>query len=103
MTKMIHGEKELKKAEEITNALFGGDIKKLSEKDIESVFKDMPYFETEKKEPIDMVNLLVNAKISESRRQAKEDIENHSIYTYEFKKYTVIRRGKKNYFLIKWK
>ena len=103
MTRMVHGEKELKKAEEITNALFGGDIKNLSEKDIESAFKDMPYFETEKKEPIDMVNLLVDAKISESKRQAKEDIENHSIYTYEFKKCMVVRRGKKNYFLIRWK
>jgi tyrosyl-tRNA synthetase len=103
VTKMIHGEKELKKAEKITNALFGGDIKNLSEKDIESVFKDMPCFETEKKEPIDMINLLVEAKISESKRQAKEDIENNSIHTYEFKKYMVIRRGKKNYFLIKWK
>jgi len=103
LTKMIHGEKGSKKAEEITNALFGGDIKKLSEKDIESAFKDMPYFETEKKEPIDMVNLLVDAKISESKRQAKEDIENHAISTYEFNKCMIVRRGKKNYFLIKWK
>ncbi|MFH1129269.1 MAG: tyrosine--tRNA ligase [Patescibacteria group bacterium] len=103
VTKMIHGEKELKKAEEITCALFGGDIKKFSEKDIENAFKDMPYFETEKKEPIDMINLLVDAKISESRRQAKEDIENHAISTYEFNKCMIVRRGKKNYFLVKWK
>lgn len=103
LTKMIHGEKELKKAEEITNALFGGDIKKLSEKDIENAFKDMPYYETGKKEPIDMVNLLVDAQISESKRQAKEDIENRAISTFEFKKCMIVRRGKKNYFLIKWK
>ena len=103
LTKMIHGEKELKKAEEITSALFGGDIKKLSQKDIENAFKDMPCFETEKKESIDMVNLLVDAKISESKRQAKEDIENNAISTYEFKKHMIVRRGKKNYFLIKWK
>ncbi|HNU96722.1 MAG TPA: tyrosine--tRNA ligase [Candidatus Portnoybacteria bacterium] len=103
LTKMVHGEKELKKAEEITNALFGGDIKKLSEKDIENVFQDMSCFETEKKEPIDMINLLVDAKICESKRQAKEDIENRAISTFEFKKCMVVRRGKKNYFLIKWK
>jgi tyrosyl-tRNA synthetase len=103
VTRMIHGEKELKKAEEITNALFGGDIEKLSENDIENAFKDMPCFEAEKKEPIDMINLLVDAKISESKRQAKEDIENHAISTYEFKKYMIVRRGKKNYFLIRWK
>ena len=103
LTKMVHGEKELKKAEEITNALFGGDIKKLSEKDIENAFKDMPCFETEKKESMDMVNLLVDAKICESKRQAKEDIENKAIYTFEFKKCMVVRRGKKNYFLIKWR
>lgn len=103
LTKMVHGEKEFKKAEEITNALFGGDIKKLSEKDIENVFQDMSCFETEKKEPIDMINLLVDAKICESKRQAKEDIENRAISTFEFKKCMVVRRGKKNYFLIKWK
>jgi tyrosyl-tRNA synthetase len=103
MTKMAHGEKELKRAEEITNALFGGDIKKLSERDVESAFKDMPFFETEKKDPIDMIELLVDAKISDSRRQAKEDIESRAIYTYEFKKYMIVRRGKKNYFLVRWK
>lgn len=103
LTRMIHGEKELKKAEEITNALFGGDINKLSEEDIENAFKDMSCFETEKKEPMDIINLLVDARISESRRQAKDDVENNSIHTYEFKKYMIVRRGKKNYFLIKWK
>jgi tyrosyl-tRNA synthetase len=102
MTRMIHGEKGLKKAEELTNALFGGEIKNLSEKDIEEVFRDMPYFETKKQRPIDLISLLVDAKVSESRRQAKEDIETNAIHTYEFNKYLIIRKGKKNYFLVKW-
>jgi tyrosyl-tRNA synthetase len=102
MTRMIHGEKELKKAEELTNVLFGGEIKNLSEKDIEEVFRDMPYFETKKQRPIDLISLLVDAKVSESRRQAKEDIETNAIHTYEFNKYLIIRKGKKNYFLVKW-
>jgi tyrosyl-tRNA synthetase len=118
ITRMIHGEKELKKAEEITNALFGGDITKLSEKDIESAFRGIPIFEAKKEVDQNIIDLLVNAKISESKRQAREDMQNHSIYINGaffniekklgreimlFNKYTVIRRGKKNYFLIKWK
>lgn len=68
-------------------------------------------------ETIGLVDLLVNAKISPSKRQAREDIQNGAIYingdrktdlqyilSSEDKiegKYTVIRRGKKKYFLIK--
>ena len=102
LTRMIHGEKELKKAEEITDIWFGGDLKKLSDKDIENVLKNTSCFEAKYKKPVDIINLLVDAKISKSRRQAKEDLENHSIYVYQFNKYWIIRRGKKNYFPVKW-
>ena len=118
VTKLVHGEKELRRAEEITKALFGGDIKSLSERDIENVFGNMPSFEIENKKEIDLIDLLVEAKIVESRRQAKEDIQNNSISINGgvfknienkitpkdrlFNKYIIIRRGKKNYFLIKW-
>lgn len=66
-----------------------------------------------------MVDLLIQTEITSSKRQAREDIENKAIsvngiiYTdvletitddkVLFKKYIVIRKGKKNYFLIKIK
>lgn len=95
--------------------MFSGDFKKLSASDIEQGFKDVPTFETSK-EDIGLVDLLVNAKISSSKRQAREDISNGAVYingerqqdiqytvTEEDRieeKFTIIRRGKKKYFLI---
>jgi tyrosyl-tRNA synthetase len=118
MTRIIHGEKELKKAEEITKILFGGDIKSLSAKDIENVFGNMPSFVIENKKDIDLADLLVDAQIVESKRQAKEDIQNNAISVNGeilnnveskltaknklFNKYIIIRKGKKNHFLIRW-
>jgi len=118
ITKLVHGEKELKNVEEISNTLFGGNIKSLSEGDIKNVFGQMPSFTIENKQEVDFTDLLVDAKISESKRQAREDIENKSISVNGeifqgaenklslkdrlFNKYIIIRRGKKNYFLIKW-
>ncbi|KKE77665.1 tyrosine--tRNA ligase [Oceanobacillus caeni] len=115
MTKLVHSEEALAQAKKITEALFSGDFKKLSASDIEQGFKDVPTFETSK-EDIGLVDLLVNAKISSSKRQAREDISNGAVYingerqqdiqytvTEEDRieeKFTIIRRGKKKYFLI---
>lgn len=117
MTKMVHGEDALKQAQNITEALFSGNIKQLSMSEIKQGFKDVPTYEMAKEE-IGLVELLVNANISSSKRQAREDIKNGAIYingereqdvnyTVTAKDYledtfTVIRRGKKRYFLIKY-
>lgn len=116
VTKLVHGEEALQQAIRISEALFNGDIRELSAKEIEQGFKDVPSYTNEDAE-IGLVDLLVNAKISPSKRQAREDIQNGAIYingernteiqytlSNEDKiegKYTVIRRGKKRYFLIK--
>ena len=67
---------------------------------------------------IGLVDLLVNGKISQSKRQAREDVNNGAIYINGDRcttldtalkpgdalcgKYFVMRRGKRNYFLIRW-
>lgn len=116
MTRLVHGEKALEQAIRISEALFSGNIKELTAQEIEQGFKDVPSYEN-----IDaitnLVELLVQANISPSKRQAREDIKNGAIYIngeritdiqYELAttdkiegKYTIIRRGKKKYFLIK--
>lgn len=116
MTKLVHGEEAFKQAVRISEALFSGDIKELSATEIEQGFKDVPSFEN-KEQITNLVELLVQANISPSKRQAREDIKNGAIYIngdrttdlrYELSaadkiegKYTIIRRGKKKYFLIK--
>lgn len=118
MTKLVHSEEALAQAQKITEALFSGDLKQLSVREIEQGFKDVPTYETENKE-IGLVDLLVNAKISPSKRQAREDIKNGAIYINGERQqevnhvissedrieevYTIIRRGKKKYFLVRYK
>jgi len=117
MTKWVHSEEALEQAQKITEALFSGDLKQLSIAEIEQGFKDVPTYTTGKEE-IGLVDLLVNAKISSSKRQAREDIKNGAIYINGERqqdvshtissedriedKVTIIRRGKKKYFLIQY-
>lgn len=118
MTKLVHGEAALNQAIKISEALFSGDVKELTMEEIEQGFKDVPNYETEKEE-IPLVDLLVAAKISPSKRQAREDINNGAIYingernqdvqhvvTAEDRledAFTVIRRGRRKYFLVRYK
>ncbi|HHU19236.1 MAG TPA: tyrosine--tRNA ligase [Bacilli bacterium] len=115
LTILIHGEEALRQAERITDALFSGDIKQLNATEIKQGFKDVPTVKMEK-EAKPLVDLLVEAKISSSKRQAREDITNGAIYIngerqqelhYELTdadriddQFTIIRRGKKRYFLL---
>ncbi len=117
VTEFIHGEDALEEAKRITEALFKGDIKALTVEQIQDAFKDVPshdYAGTE----MQLVNVLVEAGISPSRRQAREDITNGAIYingereqdvNYEISTkdmlddtFIVFRRGKKKYFVVKF-
>ena len=118
VTKLVHGEEALQQAINISKALFSGDIKQLSVEEIRQGFKDVPSFEVSSDEELLLVDLLVNAKISPSKRQAREDITNGAIYINGERvtdlahtmgeadqlegQFTVIRRGKKKYTLIKY-
>lgn len=119
MTRLIHGDEALAQAIRITEALFSGNIASLSAKEIEQGLKDVPTFEHEEGMDAGLVEILVQAKISPSKRQAREDIQNGAVsingekatdLNYQLEeedkldgKFTVIRRGKKKYFLIQYK
>jgi len=117
MTKLIHGEQGLEQALKITAALFSGDLKALSVEEMKVAFSGVPSVEVAK-EDTNIVDLLVEAKISSSKRQAREDVTNGAIsvngekvkeleYTIDAKDrledaFTIIRRGKKKYFMVKF-
>lgn len=116
MTKFVHGEEAFLQAEKITAALFSGDIKSLTADEIEQGFKEMPTFESSK-ETKNIVEWLVDLGIEPSRRQAREDINNGAISMNGEKvtdvgtdvtvensfdgRFIIIRKGKKNYSLVK--
>ncbi|CAG9613118.1 Tyrosine--tRNA ligase [Bacillus rhizoplanae] len=116
MTKFVHGENAFLQAVKITEALFSGDIKALTADEIEQGFKDMPTFHAAK-ETKNIVEWLVDLGIEPSRRQAREDINNGAILMNGDKvtdvntdvtvensfdgRFIIIRKGKKNYSLVK--
>ena len=118
ITKEVHGKAALDQAIKISTALFSGDVKTLTKDEIEQGFKDVPSYEVAKAD-IPLVDLLVAAKISSSKRQAREDITNGAIYMNGDRNqdvqhvvtatdrledtFLVIRRGRRNYFLIHFK
>lgn len=73
----LHGEDEFNKAVKISEALFSGDIKKLSLDEIKDGFKDVPNFDIN--EDLTLIDLLVNNKIATSKREAREFINAGSI------------------------
>ena len=118
ITAFLHGDEALKEAQNITEALFSGDIKALSADQLKDAFKDVPsavYQDDDK----NLVKVLVETGVSPSRRQAREDIKNGAIYINGARKqdmeytlqdedmlddeFTIIRRGKKKYHMIRYK
>ncbi|WP_339219087.1 tyrosine--tRNA ligase [Paenibacillus sp. FSL W7-1332] len=116
MTRFVHGEEMLEQAKRITAALFSGDIKSLTADEIEQGFKEMPTFEATP-ETKNIVDWLVDLGIEPSKRQAREDITKGSISMNGERisdvghevtadqaiggRFIIIRKGKKNYSLVK--
>ncbi len=115
VTTLVHGEEKYRQAVHISQALFSGELKTLSSEEISQGFKGVPSYEITTEDGSQLLDLLVASKIVSSRRQAREDLQNGAIYVngdriqsvdYELReedklsgKHTIIRRGKKKYFL----
>ncbi|CDR66235.1 tyrosine--tRNA ligase [Staphylococcus schweitzeri] len=117
VTKFIHGEDALNDAIRISQALFSGELKSLSAKELKDGFKDVPQV-TLSNDTTNIVDVLIETGISPSKRQAREDVNNGAIYingerqqdvnyalALEDKidgEFTIIRRGKKKYFMVNY-
>ena len=113
----LHGHEEYEKAVHISESLFKGNIKELSKDELIDASKNMDSYTLD--EDINLVDLLVNANITSSKREAREFITNNSIsingekvndlefiVTKEnalYQEFTIIRKGKKKYYVIKHK
>ncbi|MFH0803816.1 MAG: tyrosine--tRNA ligase, partial [Candidatus Tagabacteria bacterium] len=118
ITSLVHGKEAVAKSEKISQVLFYGNPKDLSEEEMEEGFKDVPSITIKGKKEIELLELVLTAGISSSKRQAREDIKNSAISVNGeiradpdkiisaserlWNKYVIIRKGKKNYFLVKW-
>ncbi len=119
VTEFVHGKDAVVEAQNITQALFSGNVQDLTTAEVETGFKNMPSVEVsaDKKNIVEW--LADDTSIEPSRRQAREDVSNGAIringekvddVNFEIDpstsfdgKFVVVRRGKKKYFLARIK
>ena len=117
MTTMIHGKEAYEQAVKMSEALFSGKIADLTKEEIEILFEGLP--RVEMTEDTLLIDALVALKAAQSKREARDFINGGGVLvngvqqkSLEFviskenaigNTYTVIRRGKKNYYLIEHK
>ena len=113
---LVHGEEAYKEALNITEQLFAGNIKNLSVKELKQGLRGVPNYQVKADDNLNIVELLVTASVVNSKRQAREDVQNGAIYVNGDRiqdldytltdadklenELTVIRRGKKKYFVL---
>lgn len=118
VTRLVHGDDAVTSAENITQALFSGDVTQLNEAELVEALQDMPTTVLDNAPETGLIDLLVAVKAAPSRRQAKQDIESGAVYVNGERisgidsvireehrlhgKYVVLRRGKKNYYLVRF-
>ena len=113
---LVHGQEAYQEALKITEQLFAGNIQNLSADELKQGLSNVPNYAVTASDSLNIVDLLVTSGVVTSKRQAREDIQNGAIYInghriqeldYELSaadkignELTVIRRGKKKYFLL---
>jgi tyrosyl-tRNA synthetase len=111
---LIHGNDELNQAKKVTKALFSGEFSDLSKNEFEILKKTIDYIDLN--EPKILVDALIETKLAQSKREAKEFILSGAISINDqkidhidyvitkdlalFNQYVVLRRGKKKYSLL---
>ena len=114
LTELLHGKQGLETALRLTEAFFSGDIQALSLAQLQMLFKDAEGYDLNGN--MNLVDLLVEAKVAPSKREARQLISNNGVrlngvvvsdLEYEVskdnaieQKITIIRRGKKSYHVI---
>ena len=115
VTLLVHGEEGLEKAMRITDAVFNGDVTKLSKDEIEDAFKDDKVVEVS--EEMNVVDLLAYSGLAQSKSDARKLVQGGGIsvngekitdIAFLVKKdnaidntYSFIKKGKKNHCLVK--
>ena len=116
VTELVHGVEARERAEKISHALFTGGLENLTGAEVEEGFSDVPSAEVNDAEML-LVDALIELGAVSSKRQARESIESGAVYVNGVRqtdtgvsiaqldklggKFIVIRRGKKNYYLLR--
>ncbi len=121
VTRMVHGETALSRAERASRILFGEEIKDVTAQEIEEIFGDVPSTEVGKGkltgEGILITELLVECGLASSRSDGRRLIQGGGIYLNNVRvtdieqrvnigqaiegKFLVLRKGRKDYHLVR--
>ena len=117
VTTLVHGAEAMNRAVEVSQALFSGDLKSLSAREVEECFADAPSTTVETADML-LLELLIEIGAAKSKREAREYLSNGAVSVNGEKvtdleaqvsnlerlggQFLVIRRGKKNYFLVEF-
>lgn len=117
-TALVHGEAAVAAAKRISESLFSGSIDALTESDLEQLAQDgMPGVALDRS-VTSLIDALAAAELAKSKSEARTFIQSGSVAINGVKadaldksfddrerlfgRFTVLRRGKKNYSLIRW-
>jgi len=120
VTRRLHGESGLARAQAATRALFGGEVAGLGADDIADIFADVPSHEVAKDqlggEGKGLVDLLAEVGVAASKGEARRSIEGGGVYLNNVRvddaarlvtmrdaiegRFILLRLGKKRYHLI---
>lgn len=122
MTRTVHSENALAKAELASQALFGGDISGLSSAEIQDIFAEVPssqlsITQLQQDGGFSVLDLLISSGVAKSKGEARRSIAEGGIYLNNQRitdaeqsvqpaaaiegKFLVLRKGRKNYHLVK--
>ena len=112
----LHGYEAYEEAVQVSQTLFSGQIQNLTKDQIDVAFEGVPTVECQENE-LNILDALILAGAAKSKREAREFVNGGSVlingerikdieYTVSKdnafgKEKTIIRRGKKNYFVLK--
>ena len=118
-TELVHGKAALEAAQRISHSLFSGNLETLTESDFEQLAQDGVPGVALEKSTTGLIDVLVAAGLAKSKSEArgflqsgsvtvngqKIDALDHQIVDAErrFGRFTLLRRGKKNYALVSWR
>lgn len=122
MTGLVHGEDEVRAAEQAAEALFQGDVRALSERLLDEVLADVPNTEHDKAlldgEGVALLDLLPQTTLVSSKREARQFLESGAVAVNGQRaplarrltredlvhgKAILLKRGKKSWHLTKWR
>jgi tyrosyl-tRNA synthetase len=121
VVKMVHGEAGLESALFATKIFFGEKIENLKDRDLNAIFRDVPSVELKRetlKTGLPLLDMLAQTPLFASKAEAKRSVEQKGVYVNNFaviegaavlnesslasETCLVVRKGKKNYCVVKF-